>query len=326
MTLLLALLATTNPLLPSGADPWSIHRDGFYYFTHTTGRNITLYKTRDLADLAKAEKRVVWTPPPDTAYSKQLWAPELHFLQGKWYVYFAADDGQNRNHRMYVLENASPDPLQGEWTFKGKLTTPGDKWSIDGSVFSHRGRLYFIWSGWPGDENGTQNIYICRLKNPWTAEGPRALISTPTHAWERVGDIARPGPDDKPHVAVNEGPQALVRNGRVFIVYSASGCWTDAYALGMIHAPGRANLLNPASWTKHPTPVFAAPNAGGTFAAGHHSFFTSPDGKQDWILYHANPAAGLGCGGRRSPRMQPFSWGADGMPAFGTPVRLDAAQ
>ncbi len=124
---------------------------------------------------------------------------------------------------MYVLENSSPDPLQGAWNFKGKLTTPEDRWAIDGSVFEHKGKLYFVWSGWERTENGRQDIYIARLKNPWTTTGPRVRISTPEFPWEKVGDIPRPGPDDQPHVDVNEGPQALIRGQQVFIVYSASG-------------------------------------------------------------------------------------------------------
>ncbi len=313
-----------NPLLPSGADPQSIWHDGWYYYTHTTGRNLTLWRTRSIARLAEAESKVVWTPPAGTAWSKEIWAPELHRIDGKWYLYFAADDGRNRNHRLYVLESASPDPLAGEWTFRGQVKTPDDKWAIDGSVFRHNGQLYLLWSGWEGDENGRQDIYIARMKNPWTADGPRVRISKPELPWETVGDIRRPGPDDKPHVAVNEGPDALVRNGRVFVVYSASGCWTDSYALGMIWADAKANLLDTKSWTKVQQPVFQATNVSGTVAAGHHSFFRSPDGTQDWILYHANREPGQGCGGKRSPRAQQFHWRADGFPDFGTPVEAGA--
>lgn len=315
----------TNPLLPSGADPWSIHKDGWYYYTHTTGRNITLFKARSIADLARAERKIVWTPPPDGPYSKNIWAPELHFIRGKWYVYFAADDGHNRNHRLYVLENASRDPLAGEWTFKGKLTTPDDRWSIDGTVLEHRGRMYLLWSGWEGTENGRQDLYIARMANPWTVTGRRTLISKPELPWETVGDIAKPGPDDKPHVSVNEGPQPLVHGNRIFVIYSASGCWTDAYTLGLLHAEANANLLNPRSWTKHPQPVFKAEGVEGTYGAGHNSFFKSPDGKEDWILYHANSEPGQGCGRSRSPRAQRFTWTEQGMPDFGKPVPKGAA-
>ncbi len=315
----------TNPLLPSGADPWSIYHDGWYYYTHTTGRNVTLWKTRSLTDLANATSQVVWNPPPDQPYSKGIWAPELHYLDGRWYIYVAADDGHNRNHRLWVLENTSPDPLQGTFTLKGRLNTPADKWAIDGSVFEQQGQRYLVWSGWEGDENGRQDIYLCKMKNPWTAEGERILISKPTLGWERHGDIPNPGPDDKPQVFVNEGPQPIKHGDKIFIIYSASGCWTDFYALGMVWAEAGADLMNPEVWHKHPKPVFQAENQEGTYAAGHNSFFTSPDGKEDWILYHANPEPGQGCGGHRSPRMQKISWDASGMPDFGKPVPLDMA-
>ncbi|WP_234735190.1 glycoside hydrolase family 43 protein [Tellurirhabdus bombi] len=310
----------SNPLLPAGADPWSIYRDGYYYYTHTTGRNITLWRTPSLAELPNAEKKVVWTPPATGPYSKEIWAPELHHMNGRWYLVFAADDGRNRNHRLWVLENESANPLEGEWTMKGQIKTPEDKWAIDGSLFDYQGQLYLVWSGWEGDENGRQDIYICRMENPWTAVGARTLISTPTYEWERDGTLSRPGPDDKPLVLVNEGPQPLVRDNKLFIIYSASGCWTDSYALGMVSATGDKNLLDASSWTKHPKPVFKAVNVDGTNAAGHNSFFKSPDGTEDWILYHANPESGQGCGQKRSPRAQRFTWTADGLPDFGQPV------
>ena len=141
----------TNPLLPSGADPWSIHKDGYYYYTNTLGDRIDIWKTKNLADLKTAERKTIWTPPSGTVYSKEIWAPEIHFIQGKWFVYFAADDGKNDNHRLYVLENTSADPLTGEWIFKGKISDSNDKWAIDGSVFTHKDQLYMVWSGWEGD-------------------------------------------------------------------------------------------------------------------------------------------------------------------------------
>lgn len=312
----------TNPLLERGADPWSIYRNGFYYYMHTTGKDLTIWKTRDLADLKRAAKKTVWTPPAGKPYSKGVWAPELHFIRNKWYIYFAADDGRNRNHRLYVLENPSPDPLVGKWTLKGKLSTPDDKWAIDASVFEHKDKLYLVWSGWEADENGRQDIYICRLTNPWTTTGERVRLSKPEFEWERDGRIEKPGIDDKPFVYVNEGPQFLSHKDKVFVVYSASGCWTDSYTLGMIYASGDADLLDAKAWRKAPAPVFKAVDAKGTHAAGHNSFFKSPDGTQDWILYHANMEANQGCGRFRSPRAQPFTWGADGMPIFGKPAPL----
>ena len=308
----------TNPLLPSGADPWSIYHDGYYYYTNTTGRNITIWKTNNIANIANAEKKIVWVPPPAGEYSKEIWAPEIHFLHGKWYVYFSADSGKNIHHRVYVIENNSNDPLQGEWTMKGKLTTPDDKWSIDGSLFENNGQLYFIWSGWQGDVNGEQDIYIAKMLNPWTITGKRTMISKPVFDWEKHGDLSNR--DDPPHVNVNEGPEVLRHGNKLFLIYSVSGCWTDYYALGMSEADANADLMNAAVWKKHDQPVFKQTPSNGVYAPGHNSFFKSPDGKEDWILYHANNKPGQGCGGFRSPRAQPFTWNADGTPNFGTPV------
>lgn len=307
-----------NPLLPSGADPYSFYKDGYYYYTHTTGNRLVLWKTKNIAELATAPKKTIWTPPVGTMYSKEIWAPEIHFIQGKWYMYFAADDGKNDNHRMYVLENASADPMEGEWIFKGKVADKNDKWAIDGDVFTHNNQLYMIWSGWEGDVNVQQNIYIAKMKNPWTIDGERVKISGSDYDWEKHGDLN--DPNNPPHVNVNEGPQYLAHDKKVFIIYSASGCWTDFYALGMLTADAKADLLNPKSWTKSAQPVFKQSAENKVYAPGHNSFFKSANGKEDWILYHANPEPNQGCGNHRSPRAQKFTWNADGTPNFGKPV------
>jgi GH43 family beta-xylosidase len=310
----------TNPLLPAGADPWCIYKNGFYYYTHTTGRNITIWKTKTIAGLDTAQKKIVFTPPPTGPYSKELWAPEIHFLNNKWYIYFAADSGNNISHRMWVLENESADPLQGKWKMKGKLTTPGDKWSIDGSIFEHKKQLYFIWSGWEGDVNGYQNIYIAKMKNPWTLENKRSKISSPELEWEVHGDLNNV--NDVPHVSVNEGPEIITNKNKLYLVYSASGCWTEYYSLGILSASDTSDLMNTTSWKKHPQPVFTQSKTNGVFAPGHNSFFKSPDGTEDWILYHANDLPEQGCGRFRSPRAQRFTWNEDGLPNFGEPLPI----
>jgi len=313
----------TNPLFSAGADPWCVYKNGFYYYTHTTGKNITIWKTPSIATLKTAQKKIVFTPPNKGPYSKEIWAPEIHFLQGKWYIYFAADSGNNVDHRIWVLENSSPDPLKGKWEMKGKLTTPDDKWSIDGSVFEHKKQLYFIWSGWDGDINGEQNIYITKMKNPWAYDSVRTKITSPQLDREKQGDLDNL--NDVPHVNVNEGPEVLAHKDKLFLIYSASGCWTDFYALGMLTASADSDLMNASSWNKSPQPVFKQSIKNKVYAPGHNSFFKSPDGKQDWILYHANDKPGQGCGGFRSPRAQPFKWNIDGTPNFGEPVRTKRA-
>jgi GH43 family beta-xylosidase len=313
----------TNPLFVSGADPWIIYNNGCYYYTCSSGEKLIIRKGKNLDDLKNSEVKVVWTPPLGTAWSKELWAPELHQINGKWYIYFAADNGQNKNHRIYVVENSNPDPTSGSWEFRGKISDPSDNWAIDASVFEFRKKLYMTWSGWEGDSNGQQNIYLAEMKDPLTLSGKRVMISKPELAWETVGDLNNP--NEVPHVNVNEGPVALIHKNRLFIVYSASGCWTDNYCLGILTFDGNGEITDPASWSKSPEPVFTGKPENNAFAPGHNSFFKSPDGREDWIMYHANPKPGQGCGRFRSPRAQKFTWAKDGSPLFGEPVKTDVA-
>ncbi|PWV54274.1 family 43 glycosylhydrolase [Chitinophaga sp. S165] len=310
-----------NPLLSKGPDPWCVYKDGYYYYMHTMGNRLELWKTKNIAFLKDAEHKTIWTPPKAGPFSRDIWAPEIHFLRGKWYVYFAADGGDNQYHRMYALENSSSDPMSDNWVFKSKVADKEDKWAIDGSVFEHRGKLYMIWSGWEGNKNGRQDIYIAAMKDPYTIQGKRVRISKPEYDWETKGDLGDP---NLKHVDVNEGPEMLKHGKKLFIVYSGSACWTDYYALGILAADENSNLLDPASWKKKPEPVFKQSVENKVYAPGHNSFFTSPDGKEDWILYHANDHPGDGCGDKRSPRIQRFTWNKEGWPVFGEPVKTDS--
>ncbi|WP_128546435.1 glycoside hydrolase family 43 protein [Larkinella soli] len=301
----------TNPLLNSGPDPWVVRQGDWYYYCHTVGDRVQLWKVKNLTDLSETEPKTVWKPADGLPYSRNVWAPELHLLDGKWYLYVTAGAGDVSTQRLWVLENASADPTEGEWTFKGQLTTADNRYAIDANVFEFGGKRYAVWSGWEGSENVAQNLYIARMSNPWTLEGPRVLIAKPEYDWERQG--APP--------AVDEGPEALQHAGRLFMVFSASGCWSDDYALGLLTLTDNGDPLNPNAWKKTPQPVFTKAPDARAFGPGHCSFFRSPDGKEDWILYHANPLSGQGCGNNRSPRMQKFTWGPDGTPQFGRPVK-----
>ncbi len=313
----------TNPLLERGPDPWVTAQDGWYYYMNSMSKGIAIWKTRDITDLRHAEKKVVWTAPESGPYSHDIWAPELHRFDGKWYLYFAADKGDNESHRIFVLENASANPLEGEWVMKGKIGDATDKWAIDASVFEDKGRRYMVWSGWEGDSDGQQNIYIAQLTNPWTVGSKRVMLSYPKYPWEHVGDL--PDRPTTPHVEVNEAPEILQHEGDVFLVYSGSACWTDYYGLGVVRAKSGANLLDATSWSKFAHPFFQQNRAANVFGPGHNGFFKSPDGKEDWIIYHANAGSGEGCGDQRSPRAQRFTWNADGTPEFGRPVATDVA-
>lgn len=305
----------TNPIKDSGPDPWIYAWQGTYYYMNTQVSNITLWKTRDISDLRHAESKMVWRTESGSQWSSDVWAPEITRWGGKWYIYFCADEGKLEHHRLYLLENASADPMDGEWVFKGKIDGMTDDFAIDPDVFELNGMHYLLWSGWESDRNREQRIYLAQLKNPWTAASKRVEIARPIYDWEKHGDI----PGMNLHIDVNEGPEALVHGDRIFVVFSASGCWTDDYALGTLQASPGTNLLDPKSWKKIDHPLLSKDPVHGIYAPGHNGFFRSPDGT-DWIVYHANPKSGQGCGDYRSPRIQPFTWNADGTPNFGMPA------
>lgn len=307
----------TNPILGDGADPWVVrHDDGFYYYTQTTGSDITLWRTKDITDLENAERKVVWMPAQGAVNGTHLWAPELHLLDGRWYIYFAASDGDMARQRMYVLQSKGVDPF-GEYTFpagtqEGKMADASDKWAIDGTVLDYRGERYFIWSGWEGEVNDQQRLYIARMASPWQLAGPRVEISRPELAWERIGTPQ-----------VNEAPQALLSpGGRLFLTYSASGSWTDDYCLGLLALEGE-DPMNPAHWRKRPQPVFRKDEALGVYGPGHNGFFID-DGGRPWLIHHA--AKFKGAGWNREIHLQPLDWDARGLPSFGLPVGTSRQQ
>ena len=295
-----------NPVVDDGADPWVLPWKGAYFYTRTTGTDVRVGRSARLTGLGENDVSV-WRPPEGTPYSKQLWAPELHRLNGKWYVYVAADGGKDADHRMYVLEGNSDDP-QGSYTFKGQLSVPADRWAIDGTVLEHGGNGYFVWSGRTFDDerDQSQSIYIARMSDPLTLDGPRVKISSPDLPWERHGH------------PVNEGPQVLKSpNGRVFVTYSASGYYTPQYALGLLELVGK-DPLDPKAWRKGGRPIFAGAN--GVEGTGHASFAPSPDGREAWVVYHARRAPDA----RRDVRLGRFVFANDGTPRFAPPTATGA--
>jgi GH43 family beta-xylosidase len=293
-----------NPILPKGADPWVIYHNNYYYYCHIVDeKSIHIARSETMIGLSKAITAPVWTPPDTGEYAKEVWAPELHFYKGIPYIYFAASDGNVNNHRMFMLEGKTSNPL-GEYTFKG-MVTPSDVYAIDGTILKYDGEMYMIWSGIDFKNHpNEQRLYIARMKNPYQLDTPGVCISSPTYDWEKIG----PQP-------VNEGPTVLKSFNKVFIVYSASHSLTDHYCLGMLTLVGK-DALNPKSWRKNPEAVFCSTQD--VFAPGHASFTVSPDGEENWIIYHA--AVRSGAGWERDVRAQRFTWNEDGIPNFGSPV------
>jgi GH43 family beta-xylosidase len=302
-----------NPIAP-GADPWIVQHDGFYYWCASeSDLGVAVYRSTTLTN--RGEKQIVWRAPQDGPHSREVWAPELHRVDDRWYIYVAASNGRNETHRMIVLEATSDDPA-GEFRFKAELYTGDDeaagepnRWAIDGTLLEHDGQRYMLWSGWT-DDRDEQHLYIARMLNPWTLDGRRLrLCANDDFLWERVDETSATR-------GLNEGPQILQREGRVFVVYSASASWETTYKLGMLELAPGGDPLNPDSWRKHREPVLRATDK--TWGVGHNCFVRSPDGSEDWIVFHAKLETTPNW--NRAIHAQPFHWDHEGRPVFGAPV------
>lgn len=304
-----------NPLIPQRADPQIMrHSDGWYYFTATVPEydRLELRRARDIAGLPSAEAKTIWLKHAAGPMGAHIWAPEIHFIDGKWFIYFAAGDAEKIwDIRIYVLENASANPLEGEWIERGQLNTGWESFALDATTFSHRGTRYLCWAQHDPAIGGNTNLYLAKMDSPTSITGKAVLISKPELPWEVV------------RFRVNEGPAFLARGGKVFISYSASGTGAE-YCLGLLTADADADLLDPKSWRKSPVPVFGTSEANGIYGPGHNQFTTTPDGATDIIVYHARSYRDIPGDPLHDPnrhtRVQALRWKADGTPDFGLPL------
>ncbi len=307
-------LTWTNPLVPQRADPHVLlHSDGHYYLTATVPEydRIELRRAPSLGGLATAQAKVVWRKHASGEMGAHIWAPEIHFIDGAWYIYFTA--GRSSDVwavRMYALKNVSANPLEGEWTELGKIATNWDSFSLDATTFELEGQRYYLWTQTVPNYPGT-SILIARMSSPTKLTGAQVVITSPRNTWETRGH------------EVNEAPAVLVKNGRVFVAYSASA--TDQnYCMGLLTADAGADLLDAKSWKKSPQPVFQTNAQNSQYGPGHNSFTTSPDGKIDILVYHARKYRDIVGEPLNNPdratRAQRLSFDAAGLPVFGVPV------
>ncbi|SFK36623.1 Beta-xylosidase, GH43 family [Sphingomonas sp. NFR04] len=306
-----------NPVVRQRADAQVFrHTDSWYYLTGSVPEydRLVLRRSKTLAGLATAPERVLWRHAARGPMSGFLWAPELHLVDGKWVMYFAAGPSGGGEDvfriRTYAVACDGPDPMTGSWSVLGQLQTPWDSFNLDSTSFVHKGRRYLAWAQRePGIETNS-NLYLAPLASPLTLAAKPVRLSVPTLDWEIRG------------FKVNEAPAVLIRNGKLFMTYSASA--TDArYCLGMLTARADADLMDAASWTKSPVPVFQTSAAHKIYGPGHNSFTVDERGR-DVLVYHARDYAEIQgdplFDPNRHTRMQYFRYRADGTPDFGEPV------
>jgi len=300
-----------NPIV-TAADPWVIYKDGYYYFTRTAGSSIGVAKATNLGDLATAKLEVVFDPPNGQMYSKNLWSPELHYYYAEdfededfgpemegWYILLACDDGDNYNHRMYCIKALTDDPqgpyghpLTKEVNIPIKILsdtdpTVGEKWAAGQTDGRINGDLYCFWVS--EESNGVDHRYqtlnISKMKNPWTLTGKTSVICKPTEPWEKHGATYKVSADGKIYPEVVEGIATVTSpEGVTYLLYAGSGYWTPYYCIAQLKLVGD-DPTDYDSWYKYPEPILnKSDELNGT---GHCCYTVSPDGKTNYIVYHA---------------------------------------
>lgn len=301
-----------NPIA-EGADPWVVKHGQKYIWCRSDGnRGVSLGISDSLSSMGTSH--VVWTAPRSGPYSKEVWAPEIHLLDGRWHIYFAASDGDNANHLAYVLRSRDDDPLS-PYTLHGPLPTGDGEgsgpniWAIDMTVLEHGGKRYALWSGWDAPGTDRQFLYIAPMKSPIELAGPRVrLCANDDYLWERIEET-------QSSRGLAEGPQVLKNGARTFITYSTAASWLPTYKLGLLELIGD-DPLNPSAWTKYPEPVFQS--TASTYGVGHSCFVKSADDREWWHVFHAKRDRRAGW--HRAVFIQPFTFDAKGYPVLGSPV------
>ncbi|KAF1828790.1 alpha-arabinofuranosidase II [Decorospora gaudefroyi] len=302
-----------NTLISQRADPHIYkHTDGFYYFTATVPAydKVVMRRSQTIMGLSNAAETTIFARKRSGVGSGYIWAPEIHYIDNKWYIYVAmglASQG-GWGIRMTVLEGTGSNPLTAQWVEKGVIRTNRDTFNLDASTFVAGGTRYLIWAQTEGD--GTA-ILIAPLQNPWTIRGTPTIITRPDQPWERVNE------------RVNEGAYVIQKNGKIFLTYSAAA--TDSnYCMGLVTADANADLMKASSWTKSKTPVFVSNAKTSQWGPGHNSFTVSEDGQSDIMVYHDRGYKNINGSPLNNPdrrtRVQKLYWKADGTPDFGIPV------
>ena len=273
-----------KPFIPQRADPYILREGDRWYFTASVPAYdcIVLRSADSLEKLRDAEEVVVWRAHKFGVMSKHIWAPELHRIDGRWYIYFAAGQRENKwKIRPWVLRCEGDDPLTGRWIECGKVQcAEGDKFSfqdfsLDMTTFAHQGKRYAVWAEKVSVGKKISNLYIAEMADPLTLKTPQMLLSSPTYDWERH------------NFWVNEGPTFIAHEGRVFLTYSASDT-SPAYCMGLLWADADADLMDISAWHKVNHPVYATNAEKGLYGPGHNTFFTDEEG-QVYTSYHARP-------------------------------------
>lgn len=319
-----------NPFILERADPYVVKgSDGFYYFTASYPMKseqdpegydrVILRRGNTIRELAEAPEITIWQADQATSSHRFIWAPELHEIHGKWYVFYAGSSNKDNywDFDCHVLQCRGKDPYCDKWEEKGRFgSLPEDTFSFTGfsldmTYFEAAGHSYVIWA--QHNERKISCLYMAEVnpEEPWHLTTMPMLLSKPEYDWEKV------------RYAVNEGPAVLAHDGKVFVCFSASGTGPE-YCVGVLETSEGSDLLSEDSWKKYPKPVLTSEELCEEYGPGHNSFVKDEEGNH-WMVYHARSKECFegNCGYAnkdplfdpcRHARIRRVCWGREGHP------------
>ena len=282
----------TNPLYQA-EDPWVIQHDDFYYVCTSGPLNPTaVYVSKSKTLVERGEKVKVWE---DAENYGRVFAPELHFIQGKWYIYFCADSKEHGwKHMAVVLRAKTDNPLDG-FTNEGVLFTGdenGNAQANDFTTVTWDGQLYAFWGS---------------LGDPVIRNSVMAPMDSPT----KITAFRK----ETNHHA--EGPRFLIHEDRLILTGAEGAFASKDYRLtALMFDPELGTFEDRNAWVSLGTLLESTSDVWGPSRA---SFTVSRDSKENWAMYHSKifPADDNGI---RAANIMPFTFDENSRPVFGKPA------
>ena len=296
------------------ADPCIGKWNGKYYFISTNDQDhehsIYIREADSIPALVTAQQVKILDAYTYPHLGNLLWAPELHIIKNRLYVFHAGTPQEflkEQSHVMALRKGGNP-VKASDWEMPVRVLkkdgTPlyGEEGiTLDMTVFEAGEKYYACWSQRqfkPVDQGAWLYIALLNAQEPWKLDSDPVLLSVPEYGWANN------------HTFVDEGPFALKYDGKIYLTFSSAAV-DSTYVVGLLTAEETADLLDPSVWCKENCPLLSSRSVKGEYGTGHNAYVTDDDGLV-WNTYHAR----LGVTGPRSSGIRRVHFNADGFPVL----------
>jgi GH43 family beta-xylosidase len=272
-----------NPVYArSCPDPFVLKHAGEYWAYCTglqpDGRAFGILRSADLVHWTEAGSALDLLPGDNPCY----WAPEVAYLDGRFYLYYSVGDEATMHIRVAVADQPG-----GPFTDSGRRLT-SEAFAIDGHVFiDDDGQRYFFYATdfLQHTHIGTGTV-VDRLLDPLRLAGRPQPVSRARYDWQ----VYDPQRAEKGGVRWHtvEGPFVLKRKDRYHQMFSGGNWQNPTY--GVSYAVSHT-VLPEGEWHQvcdgqRVRPVLRSLPEAGIIGPGHNSVVRGPDNRQLFCIYH----------------------------------------